>query len=99
MYYKYFGGEDIHFTPDERRKIKNADLTPGIEVLAFKPVYCDPIYHCKNTYFVTYSKDANEGKILPFLFVMHIRYKFCICLLQTLKISSRRSLVDAQQKK
>ena len=61
MYYKTFAGQNISFKPSECKVIKNLGLDPCIEVLAFKPIMCDPIYHCGPPYFVTYTAACNDG--------------------------------------
>jgi hypothetical protein len=61
-YYKMYSGVKINFTSSECKKIKNLGLEPGIEVLAFKPVMCDPLYHVTSSYFVTYTKYCNHGR-------------------------------------
>ncbi|XP_023247253.1 X-ray repair cross-complementing protein 5-like [Copidosoma floridanum] len=64
MHYKIYCGQNIYFKPEEIKKMKNLCTEPSIELLAFKPIACDPLYHCKPPNFVTCSTLCNnENKV------------------------------------
>ncbi|KAJ8669769.1 hypothetical protein QAD02_001028 [Eretmocerus hayati] len=59
-FYQTHGHLNISFTSSECRKIKNMNLEPGITVLAFKPISCEPLYHVRPANFVTYSPKCDD---------------------------------------
>ncbi|XP_047350983.1 X-ray repair cross-complementing protein 6-like isoform X2 [Vespa velutina] len=67
---KEFGGEKIYFTVDEIKTFNNI-FEVGIDMIGFKPFYCDPMYHLHAPYFVSCNKNCSEGEQLLFAALLH----------------------------
>ncbi|XP_001606141.1 X-ray repair cross-complementing protein 5-like [Nasonia vitripennis] len=63
MYCKTYSDVTVYFKPEEVKQIKNLGLEPGIQILAFRKVVVDPLYHVESPYFISYtSLSSYESK-------------------------------------
>lgn len=53
--------KNICFTEQEKKSLALMGLKPGIHIIAFVPISCDPLYHMQPANFVTYKDNCNEG--------------------------------------